>query len=138
MRLIVYRDFLTPTLRDYNNQRIKQSKGIIRGIQCTNKTENDPYTKLNEEIDSIKILFNQPKLNIDSSTTSINFDFIPDGEESFKEYVKTAEEKMNAVEEMSLAALSLLGYNFQYSVDNDLFTQEDENLPYRYTSICFA
>lgn len=138
MRLIVYRDFLTPTLRDYNNQRIKQSKGIIRGIQCTNKTENDPYTKLSEEIDSIKILFNQPKLNIDSSTTSINFDFIPDGEESFKEYVKTAEEKMNAVEEMSLAVLSLLGYNFQYSVDNDLFTQEDENLPYRYTSICFA
>ena len=45
---------------------------------------------------------------------------------------------MDAVEEMSLAALSLLGYNFQYSVNNDLFTQGDENLPYKYTSICFA
>ena len=100
-------------------------------IPFTKTSETDLYSNADGEEASYKIGINQLFLidKIGSETTSIDLSIKNDSETIplDKKYV-----------DFSLYNLSLLGYNHKYCFDNNLCGNEETQIGYKYTTICFA
>lgn len=124
--LLVYRNFLTEEIRDYNNIKITTQYGLLRTIQKTSSNINDQYA---QEMD-YKIQLNQKFLSgispqyVQSSDT---FDASPI---SFN--VPTGILTIEKTTDINLYILPLLGYNYTYGIINN------KSDIYKYTAISFA
>ena len=124
--LLVYRNFLTEEVRDYNNIKITTQYGLLRTIQKTCSNSKDAYA---QEID-YKIQLNQKLLSgispkyVQSSGT---FDASPI---SFN--VPVGSLTIEKTTDINLYILPLLGYNYTYGIINN------KSDIYKYTAISFA
>ena len=124
--LLMYRNFLTEEVRDYNNIKITTQYGLLRTIQKTCSNSKDEYA---QEVD-YKIQLNQKFLSgispqyvqssgiFDASPISFN---VPTG-------ILTIEK----ITDINLYILPLLGYNYTYGIINN------KSDIYKYTAISFA
>lgn len=124
--LLVYRNFLTEEVRDYNDVKTTKQYGLLRTIQRTAIDDRDTYNTNGQygfQIKQINIsniapaekLWKFTPIEITSSNTIIKISKDP------KDYPNA-----------DLNILSLLGFNYSYSVKNG-----KENM-YKYTSVSFA
>ena len=120
--LLVYRNFLTEEIRDYNNIKITTQYGLLRTIQKTCENIKDQYA---QEI-NYSIQLNQKFLSGISPKTS-TFDASPI---SFN--IPTGVKYIGHTTNIDLYILPLLGYNYTYGIMNN------KNDIYKYTSISFA
>lgn len=124
--LLVYRNFLTEEIRDYNNIKITTQYGLLRTIQKTCSNSKDEYAqKMNYKIQlNQKFLSGISPQYVQSSNTfdasPINFN-VPTG-------ILTIEKTTN----INLYILPLLGYNYTYGIINN------KSDIYKYTAISFA
>ena len=124
--LLVYRNFLTEEIRDYNNIKITTQYGLLRTIQKTSSNINDQYA---QEMD-YKIQLNQKFLSgisPNSVQSSGTFDASPI---SFN--VPTGILTIEKTTDINLYILPLLGYNYTYGIINN------KSDIYKYTAISFA
>lgn len=125
--LIVYRDYLTTCQRNWGSTR----RGVVCTIQRTKTSETDLYSNADGEESVYKIGIKQLFLvdKINRQTTSIDLSIADDSE------IIPLEQKYV---DFSLYNLSLLGYNHKYCFDNNLCGNEETQIGYKYTTICFA
>lgn len=124
--LLVYRNFLTEEIRDYNNIKITTQYGLLRTIQKTCSNSKDEYAQemnykiqLNQKfISGISPQYVQSSDTFDASPISFN---VPAGNFTIK---KTTD--------INLYTLPLLGYNYTYGIINN------KSDIYKYTAISFA
>ena len=124
--LLVYRNFLTEEIRDYNNIKITTQYGLLRTIQKTCLNSKDEYTQkmnykiqLNQKfISGISPQYVQSSSTFDASPISFN---VPVGNFTIE---KTTD--------INLYIFPLLGYNYTYGIINN------KSDIYKYTAISFA
>lgn len=124
--LLVYRNFLTEEIRDYNNIKITTQYGLLRTIQKTCLNSKDEYAQemnysiqLNQIfISGISPQYVQSSHTFDASPISFN---VPAG-------ILTIEKTTD----INLYILPLLGYNYTYGIINN------KSDIYKYTAISFA
>ena len=124
--LLVYRNFLTEEIRDYNNIKITTQYGLLRTIQKTCSNSKDEYDQeMNYKIQLNQIFISgispqyvQSSHTFDASPISFN---VPTG-------ILTIEKTTN----INLYILPLLGYNYTYGIINN------KSDIYKYTAISFA
>lgn len=120
--LLVYRNFLTEEIRDYNNIKITTQYGLLRTIQktCSNNAQEMNYKiQLNQKfISGISPQYVQSSRTFDASPISFN---VPTD-------ILTIEKTTN----INLYILPLLGYNYTYGIINN------KSDIYKYTAISFA
>lgn len=124
--LLVYRNFLTEEIRDYNNIKITTQYGLLRTIQKTCSNSKDEYAqKMNYKIQlnqkflsGISPQYVQSSGTFDASPISFN---VPVGNLTIE---KTTD--------INLYILPLLGYNYTYGIINN------KSDIYKYTAISFA
>lgn len=124
--LLVYRNFLTEEIRDYNNIKITTQYGLLRTIQKTCSNSKDEYAQkknykiqLNQKfLSGISPQYVQSSGIFDASPISFN---VPTG-------ILTIEKTTN----INLYILPLLGYNYTYGIINN------KSDIYKYTAISFA
>ena len=124
--LLVYRNFLTEEIRDYNNIKITTQYGLLRTIQKTCSNSKDEYAQemnykiqLNQKfISGISPQYVQSSGTFDASPISFN---VPTG-------ILTIEK----ITDINLYILPLLGYNYTYGIINN------KSDIYKYTAISFA
>ena len=124
--LLVYRNFLTEEVRDYNNIKITTQYGLLRTIQKTCSNSKDEYA---QEMD-YKIQLNQKFLSGISPQyiqSSGIFDASPI---SFN--VPVVSHTIEKTTDINLYILPLLGYNYTYGIINN------KSDIYKYTAISFA
>ena len=124
--LLVYRNFLTEEIRDYNNIKITTQYGLLRTIQKTSSNINDQYAQTMD----YKIQLNQKFLSgisPNSVQSSGTFDASPI---SFN--VPTNILTIEKTTDINLYILPLLGYNYTYGIINN------KSDIYKYTAISFA
>lgn len=129
----VYRDHLVEWDHNYNKNKIKQRRGLLRNVF---KRKNPPIPNLNGE--PIKEIFYN--INCFISFTAGEYDsiFIHRGEsvDIEKNEVKSAEKTVYCKDsvDVSIETLSLLGDNYEYMLNKNL----NLNTYKKYTSVCFA
>lgn len=134
LRLIVYRDFLTETNRDYNNSVIKTRRSKIKTLQKDENCTPAKDTYSINELSSYSIGVTQPTLTWTNNVAAIEMDFCNNTTLTIDKYNKEDPE-FNTI---SLPLLPLFGYNRQYCVEQNLLLESKGNLPYKYTSFAFA
>lgn len=135
IRLIVCRNFLTSTTRDYCNKtnefQSSVKSGILRTIQKTKNGFNDTYCTVDLTQfpnKSIRIQFRTEPLNLNPSSTSVDFIW-----PSEKKKLPISIDSAAATTPYSLELFSLLGYNETHCTQNNIVAEK-----YKYTSISFA
>ena len=150
LRLLVYRDFLVDTPRKYNEQEILVRRGLVKILSRTNIGYGDTYATVDLNSDNqytisgdgLKIDITHPFVQIGENTTSLNFTFKKDEERTYTQCQKEeqtstqSEDKPNPYT-IDLFLMSLFGYNWKYSYDNNLLGLTNSPA-YKYTSFCFA
>ena len=127
--LLVYRNFLTEEIRDYNNIKITTQYGLLRTIQKTCSNSKDEYA---QEID-YKIQLNQKFISGISPNSvkqldgTLKWNFLP-----IIFNVPTSTKAIGQITNIDLCILPLLGYNYTYGMMNN------KSDIYKYTAISFA
>ena len=127
--LLVYRNFLTEEVRDYNNIKITTQYGLLRTIQKTCSNSKDEYSK---EID-YNIQLNQKFLSGISPNSvkqldgTLKWNFLP-----IIFNVPTSAKAIGQTTNIDLCILPLLGYNYTYGIINN------KSDIYKYTAVSFA
>lgn len=127
--LLVYRNFLTEEVRDYNNIKITTQYGLLRTIQKTCSNSKDEYA---QEMD-YKIQLNQKFLSGISPNSvkqvdgTLKWNFLP-----IVFNVPTSAKTIGQTTNIDLCILPLLGYNYTYGMMNN------KSDIYKYTAISFA
>ena len=127
--LLVYRNFLTEEVRDYNNIKITTQYGLLRTIQKTCSNSKDEYA---QEID-YKIQLNQKFLSGISPNSvkqldgTLKWNFLP-----IIFNVPTSAKAIGQTTNIDLCILPLLGYNYTYGMMNN------KSDIYKYTAVSFA
>lgn len=124
--LLVYRNFLTEEVRDYNNIKISTQYGLLRTIQKTCSNIKDQYAQeinysiqLNQIfISGISPQYVQSSGTFDASPISFN---VPVGSLTIEK-----------ITNINLYILPLLGYNYTYGMMNN------KSDIYKYTAVSFA
>lgn len=119
--IIIFRDFLTSTERDYNDKTQTTRYGILYTIQNTVEPEGDPYFK-EGKINRVKFL--NSSWDSDLMTYSVKIE----NEESNL----STTPKQQATP--TIGDLAALGSNWKYSIDQGL----EDDMRFRYTSVAFA
>lgn len=127
--LLVYRNFLTEEVRDYNNIKITTQYGLLRTIQKTCSNSKDEYA---QEID-YNIQLNQKFLSGISPNSvkqlggTLKWNFLP-----IIFNVPTSAKAIGQTTNIDLCILPLLGYNYTYGMMNN------KSDIYKYTAVSFA
>lgn len=130
LRLLVYRNFLTSEIRDYNNRTYSTQYGLLQTLEKTKYNPHDETinakTKYSIDIDQLSLEYSSSNQN--ALVTKIVIPSIGETkisrEETLYRYYST----------INLNILSLLGYNYTYT--NLKQINQDEK--YKYTSVSFA
>lgn len=135
--LLVYRNYLTQSSRDYRVYYTRTSKGeghsplkqygLIRCLQKTQiNTDDNVASSLKVKLQLFPMLI-KPE---EKTTTSINM--------LMNEETISVNDSGLYRDTISLPILSLFGYNRAYSSEKNLDSGQNEDLPYQYTSVSFA
>lgn len=127
--LLVYRNFLTEEVRDYNNIKITTQYGLLRTIQKTCSNSKDEYA---QEMD-YNIQLNQKFLSgispnsVKQSNGTLAWNFLP-----IIFNVPTSTKAIGQITNIDLCIFPLLGYNYTYGIMNN------KGDIYKYSAVSFA
>ena len=127
--LLVYRNFLTEEIRDYNNIKITTQYGLLRTIQKTCSNGKDEYAQeMNYKIQlNQKFISGISPSSVKQSDGTLAWNFLP-----IIFNVPTSTKSIGQTTNIDLCILPLLGYNYTYGMMNN------KSDIYKYTAVSFA